>query len=453
MYFKQPQTPTQPRSAPLSCVPTSQHTSACAGLWASSSAPASHTSFPAPLTRGVGGLSSRYNGPGSHPYSASYGLHQTLHGKSHHPTTHYTPTNSLHRWLVRKGRYEDAKKAVSRLTDGSVNVEAQVAMMKRTTDLEIETKTGSSYAACFKGTNLRRTEIACVVWGIQAGVGNPLQSMYLILLTLVTVFEMLIMWIGYTTYFFKQAGLSTSDAFKFNIGNNATSFVGTMLAWPLLFYFGRRTVFMGGLCVMTVLYFAIGFAGIPSIQNVSANWARSSLLVVYLFVYCPTVGATVYPIVGEVGSTKLRGKTVALARNFYSIVSIVSGVLVPYMLSPTAWDWSAKAGFFFGGIAIFCLVWTFFRLPEMKVSCLIYCDGTLLTFLSRIVHTKSWTFCSSGSYQREASRASMWMRIPTTISWLGRRLRQNSSSRLLGLREGRPSRLSSATTSPTALHG
>jgi MFS transporter, SP family, general alpha glucoside:H+ symporter len=171
---------------------------------------------------------------------------------------------------------------------------------------------------------------------------------------------------GYTTYFFKQAGLSTSDAFKFNIGNNATSFVGTMLAWPLLFYFGRRTVFMGGLSVMTVLYFAIGFAGIPSIKDTSANWARSSLLVIYLFVYCPTVGATVYPIVGESGSTRLRGKTVALARNFYSLISIVSGVLVPYMLSPTAWNWSAKAGFFFGGIACLCLIWVYFRLPEMK---------------------------------------------------------------------------------------
>jgi MFS transporter, SP family, general alpha glucoside:H+ symporter len=79
-------------------------------------------------------------------------------------------------WLVRKGRYEDAKKAIRRLTDGSINEENQVAMMKRTTEIEIETKTGSSYLACFKGTNLRRTEIACVVWGIQAGIGNPLQS-------------------------------------------------------------------------------------------------------------------------------------------------------------------------------------------------------------------------------------------------------------------------------------
>ena len=249
-------------------------------------------------------------------------------------------------WLVRKERYEEAEKTVRRLTDGTVNAKEVVAMMIHTTQLEVETKTGSSYWACFQGTDLRRTEIACMAYGIQAGVGNPLQ--------------------GYTTYFFQAAGLSTRASFKFNIGNNATSFVGTILAWPLLYYFGRRTVFGGGLLLMTILYFAIGFAGIPPITNQDANWARSSLLIVYLFIYCPSVGATVYAIVGEVGASRLRGKTVAIARNFYCIVSIISGVVVPYMLNPTEWNWSAKTGFFFGGVSIPCLIWVYYRLPEMK---------------------------------------------------------------------------------------
>jgi len=249
-------------------------------------------------------------------------------------------------WLVREERYDEAEKMVLRLTDGSVNPKESVAMMIHTTRLEMETSSGVSYLDCFKGTDLRRTEIACLVYGIQAGVGNPLQA--------------------YTTYFFQQAGLPTSESFKLNIGNNATSFVGTMLAWPLLYYFGRRTVFFGGLCCMTVLYFAIGFAGIPDTTNTSANWAKSSLLIIYLFFYCPTVGATVYVIVGEVGASRLRSKTVALARNFYCLVAIVSGIIVPYMLNPTAWNWSAKTGFFYGGISVFCLVWVYLRLPEMK---------------------------------------------------------------------------------------
>ena len=249
-------------------------------------------------------------------------------------------------WLVRKERYEEAESVMGRLTDGSVNSKDYVSMMRRTTALEMEQQTGRTYWDCFKGTDRRRTEIACMAWAIQAGIGNPLQ--------------------GYTTYFFRQAGLSTSDAFKFNIGNNATSFVGVLLSWPLLYYFGRRTVFLYGLCAMTVLYFIIGCVGIPSDDTPGINWARASLLVVYLFVYSPSIGATVYPIVGEVGASRLRGKTVALARMTYCTVFIIINVLVPYMLSPTAWKWGAKSGFFLGGISCFCIAWTYFRLPEMK---------------------------------------------------------------------------------------
>lgn len=145
-------------------------------------------------------------------------------------------------------------------------------MMAHTIQLERDADIGSSYWSCFKGTDLRRTEIACMVYGIQALIGNPLQ--------------------GYSTYFFEQAGLASSVAFKLNIGNEAISFVGTILAWPLLYFFGRRTVYFGGLTAMTILYFAIGFAAIPPLSNHSADWAQSVLLIIYLFVYCPSVGAT-----------------------------------------------------------------------------------------------------------------------------------------------------------------
>jgi SP family general alpha glucoside:H+ symporter-like MFS transporter len=249
-------------------------------------------------------------------------------------------------WLVRRGRLAEAERAVARLTDGEVNTKEAVAMMVHTTQLEAEVETGSSYASCFRGTNLRRTEIACFVYGIQAFIGNPLQ--------------------GYTTYFFEQAGLSSSAAFKMNVGNNALSFVGTILAWPLLYFFGRRAVYFWGLAIMTILYVAIGCAGIPPLSNTGSDWAKSSLLIIYLFVYCPSVGATVYTIVGEVGAANVRGKTVALARSFYCIWAIISGVLVPYMLNPTQWNWGAKSAFFFAGLSCVCLAWTFYRLPEMK---------------------------------------------------------------------------------------
>jgi SP family general alpha glucoside:H+ symporter-like MFS transporter len=73
-------------------------------------------------------------------------------------------------------------------------------------------------------------------------------------------------------------------------------------------------------------------------------------------VQCDTVLTSqpvAYCIVGEVSSTRLRGKTVGLARITYNIVGIVAGILNTYMMNPTAWNWKGYAGFF----------WVSLRLP------------------------------------------------------------------------------------------
>jgi hypothetical protein len=67
------------------------------------------------------------------------------------------------RWLVRKGRIEDAKKALLRLTsknrETNFDPDETVAMMIHTTALEEKITRGASYWDCFRGTDLRRTEI------------------------------------------------------------------------------------------------------------------------------------------------------------------------------------------------------------------------------------------------------------------------------------------------------
>jgi SP family general alpha glucoside:H+ symporter-like MFS transporter len=65
-------------------------------------------------------------------------------------------------------------------------------------------------------------------------------------------------------------------------------------------------------------------------------------------------------------SVRLRAKTTSLAWNVYNIFKIINGVLTPYMINPTAWNWQAKAGFFWGGLCLFSFVWAFFRLPETR---------------------------------------------------------------------------------------
>lgn len=253
-------------------------------------------------------------------------------------------------WLVRKGRYEDAKKALQRLTVAEhvpdFNADDTIAMMRKTNEMEQQWSEGVSYWDCFKGTDLRRLEIVCVTWSIQTLCGST--------------------FMGYSTYFYEQAGLATSNAFTMSIVMYVMGAIGTVTSWLLMGKMGRRTMYLSGQASMALLLFVIGLLGLVSPNNSGAQWAIGSMLLLYTFVYDATVGPVCYSLVSELPSTRLRQKTVVLARNTYNIVGIVTNILTPRMLNPAAWNWRAKTGFFWAGSCLMCLVWTYFRLPEPK---------------------------------------------------------------------------------------
>ncbi|KAA8641955.1 hypothetical protein EYZ11_010223 [Aspergillus tanneri] len=251
-------------------------------------------------------------------------------------------------WLIRKDRREDAVKALKRLTrTGSPGFDAEetVSMIIYTNALEKRAETGTSYLDCFKGVDLRRTEISCCAWAAQILCGAGLM--------------------GYSTVFYQRAGLAVSQSFTMSLVQYAIGVVGTGVSWTLMMYLGRRTLYIGGLAVLAVALLVIGFVSIaPSTSAIS--WATGSMLLVYTFIYDSTVGPVCYSLVSEIPSSRLRTKTVVLARNVYNVLNLVSGIIIPYMLNVDAWNWRGKSGFFWGALCILCLVWSFFRLPEPK---------------------------------------------------------------------------------------
>lgn len=81
-------------------------------------------------------------------------------------------------WLVRRGRIQEAENSLNRLAwdkDG-FNAQETVAMMVHTNELEKEIQFGTSYWDCFKGVDLRRTEIVCFVWAAQNLCGAGLMG-------------------------------------------------------------------------------------------------------------------------------------------------------------------------------------------------------------------------------------------------------------------------------------
>ncbi|TKX23137.1 general alpha-glucoside permease-like protein 1 [Elsinoe australis] len=251
-------------------------------------------------------------------------------------------------WLIRRERTADARAALVRLTssDPNFNADETVAMMEHTNMLEKAHSTGTSYLDCFKKTDLRRTETVCVTWAIQTMCGGSIM--------------------GYSTYFYQNAGLSTEHAFTMSLAQYGLGAIGTILSWFLMLKFGRRTLYLCGQIAMVVLLAVVGGLGVVSRENSGAQWGIGSLILIYTFTYDATVGPVCYSLVAELSSNRLRAKTVVLARILYNLSGLISNVLFPRMINPSAWNWGAKTGFFWACSCALCALWTYFRLPEPK---------------------------------------------------------------------------------------
>ncbi|KAL3460393.1 general substrate transporter [Aspergillus heterothallicus] len=242
-------------------------------------------------------------------------------------------------WLVRKGRLEDAKKALLRLTRQDqrartgFDADETVSMTVHTNALENSITQIATYLDCFKGTDRRRTEIVCIVWAIQN---------------------------------LKQAGLDADNSYKFAIGQYSINMAGVLGAWFLMSLgVGRRTLYLFGLCGLFTMLLIMGFLGLmPDTHQREASLATGSFMLGWAACYQLSVGTVCYSLVAELPTRRLQIKTVVLGRALFITVNIVCSVLTLYMLNPTAWNWSNFAGFFWAASCGLCIVYVFFRVPQ-----------------------------------------------------------------------------------------
>ena len=158
-------------------------------------------------------------------------------------------------WLVRKERHQDAKRMILRLAspekNPAFNADETIAMYRHTNELEKAGSKGTSYADCFKGTDLRRTEIACMVWFVQSFCGAS--------------------FMGFSTYFFEQAGLDTSNAFSMSLVQYALGAIGVFCSWFMMPRIGRRTLYLYGQAILCCVSLTIGFIGLAPATNTGAS--------------------------------------------------------------------------------------------------------------------------------------------------------------------------------------
>lgn len=218
---------------------------------------------------------------------------------------------------VRRHDTEGARRALTRLRqdtpERAQQVEATLAYIVYTTELEKNETKDASFVDCFRGTNRRRTEINCVVWAAQILCGNAI--------------------LGYSVVFLEAAGFSEVQAFDVNISLSSCYIIGGVICWFLMPRVGRATLYMGGMAFMFCCLVAIGGLGFDS--STKSQLAIGILLVISTLANMITVGPVCYPIVAETPSGKLRYKTVTIGRFVYNVTGIFNNSVTPRMLSST----------------------------------------------------------------------------------------------------------------------
>ena len=112
-------------------------------------------------------------------------------------------------YLIRNDRVEDAYKALAKLDNKGEEAHRQtVAQIMHTLKIEDQMDSGFSYFDLFRGVDLRRTGIVCMTFAGQVLSGSTFAY-------------------G-PTYFFQQAGISTSKSYEIAVGGTAVAFVGTV---------------------------------------------------------------------------------------------------------------------------------------------------------------------------------------------------------------------------------
>lgn len=251
-------------------------------------------------------------------------------------------------YLIRNDRIDDAFKALAKLDNkGEESHRRTVAQIMHTLKIEEQMESGSSYFDCFRGIDLRRTEIVCMTFAGQVLSGSTFAY-------------------G-PTYFFQQAGISTNKSYQIAVGGTAVAFVGTVISWGLLSRFGRRTLYVAGMAADCLLLLIIGILASAS-ESSGAKWGQAALCLCWLFVYSSTIGPICYTIISETSSLKLRAKSVCLSRNVYNITQIIANIIEPYLINPTEANLKGETAYFWFATAFCALVWAFFRLPEVSTN-------------------------------------------------------------------------------------
>ncbi|CAK7232656.1 hypothetical protein SCUCBS95973_008332 [Sporothrix curviconia] len=251
-------------------------------------------------------------------------------------------------WYVKKGRDDDARKAIVRLFGKDVDVEARLDFIK--SELEVSAGEASmakqtSWQAIFSKEHRSRTLVAVLGLQSQNFSGGYFANTY-------------------QTYYFELIG--QSNAFGLTAISSTLQFVSNCVAVAVSDVLPRRKALVGGGTLLLCWSLIIGGTSLASESNKVANTALLAFMITWSMLYTATVGCFGWAVAQETAAQSTRPKTIAFSLVCQQLTALLLSSVFPYFINPDQLNWGGKVMFLFVGAEIFILGLLFFFQPETK---------------------------------------------------------------------------------------
>ena len=248
-------------------------------------------------------------------------------------------------FLTRKGKFTEAQKVLERLYTDPTDARGRLEVIKFTLE-EAETSGYGTYWDAFKGTNLRRTLLAIMVF-----VSEPMSGLGFVS--------------NYGALMYQYLGIEGQESFALQIGAQVLSITGATLSFLVADFVGRRPMYVTGCTALCILLICMGIAG--SIDTQAAVTGAVAFYTMFNFFYNFGVGSVVYSLAGEIPTSALRGKSLAISVSSMNAVNTMWSFVAPYMFNPDYGNLKARIGFVFGAFMAIWAVMAFFYVPETRL--------------------------------------------------------------------------------------
>ncbi|KAF9157669.1 hypothetical protein BGX20_003780 [Mortierella sp. AD010] len=276
------------------------------------------------------------------------------------------------RYFVKKGKVEEARKALGRVRGQDPNshhIEAELNEIRANHEYEkrMAPETGyiGSWLRCFSGSiGLASSNVRKTLLGISL--------------------QMMQQWTGvnfvfyYSTIFLKGTG-AVSNPFLMSLIFTLINVLSTPLSFWLVERFGRRSMLLWGAIGMTVCEFIVAIVGvtvgfnhtqvvdgITVADNIPAVNAQIAFIAIYIFFFATTWGPGAWVLIGEIFPLSIRSRGVALSTASNWFWNFIISYITPYLVGTDHANMQSSVFFLWGALCALCIVYSYFLVPETK---------------------------------------------------------------------------------------